>query len=137
MLSGQVWEALATTRDNSISSQANKVHYLKRLRKNHHMATDGKGQFAVGNIVLIADFRASKKQPPFPALGIIQEFTDPLQGQAVIRYVGNRVVDRPLALLTRLVPAEESILSQGVMFDPYILADQTEYQGDSDQERVT
>ena len=79
MLSGRAWKTLATIQDNSTKiagqqaafKKAFKVHYLKRLRKNHHMATDGKGQFAVGDIVLLAGLSASKKQPPFPALGII------------------------------------------------------------------
>ena len=82
------------------------------------MAVTGKDQFAIGDIVLIADLRISQKQAPYPAVGIIERFVDNLHAQAVIRYGGGRVVDRPLALITKLVPATENILDKGGHVQP-------------------
>ena len=97
----------------SAFKRAFKIHYLRRLRKNHSMAMTGKDQFAIGDIVLIADLSISQKQAPYPAVGIVERFVDDLHAQAVVRYGGGRVVDRPLALLTKLAPATENILDKG------------------------
>ena len=82
------------------------------------MAADGMRQFAVGDIVLMADFFASDRQPPYPVLGLIHDFMDPLQAQAVVHYGAGRTVNRQLLLLTRLVPAQQQIKTQGLLFDP-------------------
>ena len=109
---------------NVIASQqasfkkAFKIHYKRRLRKTHHMAADGMRQFAVGDIVFMADFFASDRQPPYPVLGLIHDFMDPLQAQAVVHYGAGRTVNRALLLLTRLVPAQQQIKTQGLLFDP-------------------
>ena len=120
----------------SAFKKAFKVHYLRRLRKNHSMAVTGKDQFAIGYIVLITDLSISQKQAPYPAVGIVERFVDDLHAQAVVRYGGGRVVDRPLALLTKLVPATESILNEGVMSDPFILGDDELEQQEQEEEQV-
>ena len=77
----------------------------------------------------------SLKQAPYPAVGVITSFVDELHAQAVVRYGGGRVVDRPLALLVKLVPATEQILEKGVLFDPFIQGD-IELEQEQEQEQA-
>ena len=103
--------------------RAFKTYYVKRLMLNHNMATTGKDQFSVGDIVMVSDLSSSQGQNPHPVVGIIKKFVDPLHAQAVIAYGAGRSVDRPLQLLVKLVAAEEQVPEQGVLFDPFIQGD--------------
>ena len=103
--------------------RAFKTYYAKRLMLNHSMATTGKNQFSVGDVVLVSDLSSSQGQSPHPVVGIIKEFVEPLLAQAVIVYGAGRTVDRPLQLLVKLVAAEEQIPKEGILFDPFIQGD--------------
>ena len=65
--------------------RAFKIHYTRRVRKTHNMQQKGKG-FSEGDVVMILDLSASERQPPYPQLGVINKFMDPLNSQAVIHY---------------------------------------------------
>ena len=103
--------------------RAFKTHYMKRLRLNHSMAVTGRDQFDIGDVVLVTDLSSSQGQAPYPVVGVISSFVDQLHAQAVVRYGAGRTVDRPLALLVKLVPATEQILEEGLLFDPFIQGD--------------
>ena len=68
------------------------------------MAMDGL-KWKVGDIVLLSDLSASDRQPPFPQLGVIHDWMNPLQSQAIVYYDRSgghvKTVNRPLSLLTR------------------------------------
>ena len=113
--------------------KAFKIHYTRRLRQNHHMATDGM-KWQAGDVVMISDLSASDRQPPYPVLGIIHEFMDQLHAQAVVHYGAGKTVNRPLSLLTRLVPVEDQIPAQGLMFDPWTGQDEFEVHYDQEDQ---
>ena len=106
--------------------RAFKIHYTRRVRKTHNMQQQGTG-FSEGDIVMILDLSASERQPPFPQLGVINKFMDPLNSQAVIHYGHKngqyKVVNRPLSLISKLVSGAATIPKQGMLFDPWILED--------------
>ena len=60
-----------------VAKKAFKIHYTRNLRRTHNMLADGKKQFAVGDVVVISDLSISKRQPPYPVLGVVQEFSPP------------------------------------------------------------
>jgi len=103
--------------------KAFKKHYLRCMYKNHNMATTGKDQFNVNDVVMICDLSSTQGQSPHPAVGRIKAFLDPLHAQAIIAYGAGRTVDRPLQLLVKLVGAEEQIPEEGLLFDPFIQED--------------
>ena len=87
------------------------------------MATTGKDQFSVNDVVMICDLSSAQGQSPHPVVGRIKEFMDPLHAQAVVAYGAGRTVDRPLQLLVKLVGAEEQVPEEGLLFDPFIQED--------------
>ena len=98
------------------------------------MATTGKDQFSVNDVVMICDLSSAQGQSPHPVVGRIKEFMDPLHAQAVVAYGAGRTVDRPLQLLVKLVGAEEQVPEEGLLFDPFIQEDiaQAEEQDEDD-----
>ena len=90
------------------------------------MQQQGTG-FSEGDVVMILDLSASERQPPYPQLGVINKFMDPLNSQAVIHYGHKngryKVVNRPLSLISKLVSGAATIPKQGMLFDPWILED--------------
>ena len=52
--------------------RAFKTHYLKTLRSNHNMATTGKDQFSVNDVVMICNLSSAQGQSPHPVVGRIK-----------------------------------------------------------------